>query len=120
MKHRLIYEQGPYRIIEIPDEMSIMDDLKGDSFNPKIVTDIEPDVLKRDELRFERNVENDGVWGYILEKWNPEIGIGWSQVDACFGFVGQYVEKAESYEHYIVEEMKQTILKMAVSSEQSK
>lgn len=103
---RVLFTEGPYRIVEIPDETYRLEDLKGDCFNPEVNTDIDPKDLRRDELKFERRVNDDGVFGYILERWNPEIGHGWEHIDSCFGFIGSYTEGAEDYEHYIVEEFK--------------
>ena len=42
------------------------------------------------------------MYGYVLERWNPEIGEGWEPVDSCFGFVGRY---SLENDHYIVEEL---------------
>ena len=103
---RTIYSQGLYRIIEVPDEFATLDDLMGDSYNPDVNTDICPIALASDKKKFIRQVEDDGVFGYVLEKWNPEVDIGWETVDSCWGFVGQYQEGAENYEHYIVNELK--------------
>lgn len=44
-----------------------------------------------------------------VEKWNPEIGIGWEHVDSCWGFVGEYRQGVETYDHYIVDELKRQI-----------
>lgn len=111
MKPRLIFktDDSVYRILEYLDETATLDDLKGDCYNPKYVTDIEPELLRRDELKFERRVENEGAFGYVLEKWNAKPGIGYESLDSCWSFVGQYVPDAEGYDHYIISEMKQTI-----------
>lgn len=106
MKTRLIYQAGIYRIMELQDEFYEMDDLKGDSYNPKVNNDIDPEKLKAEEKAFEKQVYENGVYGYVLEFWNPEIGIGWEHVDSCYGFVGQYDPKEEKFNHYIIEEMK--------------
>ncbi len=105
MKTRIIYQKDNFRIVEVPDEVSTFADLCGDSFSPKDNPSIEPEILKRDEQKFTRKVENEGIFGYILERWNPEIGEGWEDVSSFFGFVGAYQEGAESYEHYIIKEL---------------
>lgn len=109
MKHRLIHIEGPFRIIEVIDECTLLEDLKGDCYNPEVNPDIDADVLKRDERKFERHVDEFGVFGYVLEQWNPEIDKGWQHVDSCFGFVGQYQDGAEDYDHYIIDELKRQI-----------
>ena len=106
---RIIFEKDAYRIIEVPDEYADMGDLKGDTYNPSVNDDIPIDELKRQEKDFESLVNNEGVYGYALEKWNPDVGIGWEHVDSCFGFVGQYSESEDIFNHYIVGELKDQI-----------
>jgi len=103
------------RILEVSAETFSMDDLKGDCFSPEANPDIDAEVLKRDEIKFERLVENEGVYGYVLEKWNPEPGSGYEDVTACWGFVGQYAEGDETFEHYIVAEFKTLIAESEAS-----
>jgi hypothetical protein len=100
-----IYQKGLYRILEVLDEYATLKDLKGDCFDPEVNDDIHPNVLQRDEAAFEQEVEQEGVYGYILEVWNASVGMGWEQVDSCWGFVGRY----EDYKHYIVDEFKDAI-----------
>lgn len=97
---RTIYSKKEYRIVELEDFLVDIEFLKGDCFRPEINPDIELDELIEQERAFERKIESDGVFGYALERWNPEIGIGWEHVDSCFGFVGRH----ETEEHYIVQE----------------
>jgi hypothetical protein len=111
MKHRLIYQKNNYRIIEVVDLDATFKDLAGDSFNPEYIKDIDPKQLEIDAKKFRQQIDDDGIFGYILQEWNPEVDQGWERRDSCFGFVGQYNEYAENYDHYIVKEMKQTILK---------
>jgi hypothetical protein len=114
MKHRLIFEttDKKYRIIELFDEAYNLENLKGDCFNPEVNTDIDAELLAKDERRFEQRVHNEGVFGYVLEKWNPEAGKGYEHIDSCWGFVGQYEAGAEDYEHYIVKELIQLTLEV--------
>ena len=93
-----------YRIVEVPDYESNFDDLCGDTFNPFVNTDIDPSILFTEQERFKRSVETDGVFGYILEKWNPSPNIGWEHVNSCFGFVGSYNLGSVENNHYIVAE----------------
>jgi hypothetical protein len=108
--HVLFVKQN-FRIVEVSDELQNIDDLKGDTYNPQANPDIDPAILAKQEQRFESVVYIEGVYGYILEKWNPEVGIGWEHVDSCFGFVGRYSATRKDFDHYIVGEMKQTIKK---------
>ncbi len=82
---RVIYEAGPYRIIEIQGNDFHIEDLKGDTYNPKWNTDISPETLRREELEFEEEVEREGVFGYELQHWNSAVGVGWEHVDSCWG-----------------------------------
>lgn len=110
MEHRIIFEQNNYRIIEIVDEHFDWDNLKGDTYNCKVNSDISEQQLKEEEKQFEDLVNREGVFGYILQKWNTAIDTGWEHVDSCYGFVGQYSESEEIFKHYIVDEMKNTII----------
>lgn len=107
-----IYTQGIFRIVEISDDMYNIEDLKEDVYKPEVNKEILPEVLKRQERNFERLVQRVGVFGYALEKWNPEVGKGWETIDSCWGFVGKYSKDLTDYNHYIVDEMKQTITKL--------
>lgn len=101
---KTIYRKGNYRIIEVIDDYFDIEHLKGDSFNPEINKDIDSEILKKQELDFERKAELEGIYGYELQLWNPEIDCGWEFVDSCWGFVGQYDETNNP--HYIVDELK--------------
>lgn len=98
---KIVFESGVYRILEILDEFANIDDLKGDCYNPEVNSDISPELLEEQEREFEQKCYDEGVFGYILEKWNPEVGQGWEHVDSCFGFIGNY----ENEGHYIVDEL---------------
>lgn len=106
---RVIHEQGNFRIVEIIESHADLDDLKGQSFDPSVNPEIPTEQLKQEEREFEDLVSREGVFGYVLERWNPEVGAGWEHVDSCFGFVGQYSEHEEIFNHYIVSEFKQQI-----------
>jgi hypothetical protein len=106
--NRIIYQKGNYRVVELQDTIYFVDDLKGDT-NPKYVDHITPKELKEEELAFERFVEQNGVYGYSLERWNSEIDKGWEHIDSCWGFIGQYNENDDQFNHYIVEELKTQI-----------
>lgn len=109
MKPRIIYQKHNFRIIERLEECYDMENLKGDCFNPKVITEIDAAELKRQEIKFEKEVYENGVYGYELQVWNSEIDTGWTFIDSCYGFVGSYDSKSESYNHYIVDELKSQI-----------
>lgn len=109
MKHRIIYQKDNFRIIELLDKYYDMENLKGDSYNPKYITEIDVAELKRQEIKFENEVYNNGVYGYELQAWNSEIDQGWTFIDSCWGFVGSYDSKSEKYNHYIIDELKSQI-----------
>lgn len=103
---KTIYSKGQYRIVEMIDEMYTIVGLSGDSFNPEANPEVSPSLLIKEEQAFISLVNNVGIFGYALEKWNPEIGKGWEQIDNCFGFVGPY---GTDNQHYIVDEFINTI-----------
>lgn len=105
-------ENSAYRIVEKFDEDMRMDFLKGDTFNPALNPDIDPKQLAREERAFETKVEEEGTYGYVLEAWNPKVGMGWEHIDSCWGFVGRYVEGDAEHEHYYVQELREQIKKM--------
>jgi len=96
---KVIKQIQNYRITEIPDYIYDMADLKGDCFDPEVNPDRNKIELKIEEEQFENKVYEQGVYGYALEIWNPEIDQGWQHIDSCFGFVGTY----EDEKHYIVD-----------------
>lgn len=103
--NKIIKEIGNYRLVERMDHVMELENLKGECFSPKANPDVSPEELKRDELVFEERVNDLGVYGYTLERWNPAVGVGWEVVDSCWGFVGSYSPNIEEFTHYIVEEL---------------
>lgn len=103
---RVLFKKGPYRVVEVMDEVYRLRDLKGDCFDPKVNSDLDADELRRQELAFEKKIDNEGVFGYVLECWDPRVGAGWETLDSCWGFVGAY---SETNKHYIVDELKAQI-----------
>lgn len=111
MKTRTIFESTckTFRIIEVNDSSWNLDDLKGDVFNPIHNPSVDPKELKRLEKQFESQIDDLGVFGYVLERWDQRPGQGYIEVDSCYGFVGMYLPEIEFQDHYIIDEMKQTI-----------
>ena len=78
-----------YRILCERDDDYDIEDLKGDSYDPIVNSDIDPEKLRREEIAFEQAVKRYGVYFLVLEVWNPAIGKGWELVDSCGGVVGK-------------------------------
>lgn len=107
---RTIFEHGGFRIIEHQDTHFDFEDLCGDNYNPKHHPDIEPEILASQLSEFTDLVNSEGVFGYVLERWNPEIDAGWEEIDSCWGFIGSYDPAPNNgFDHYIVDEMKSII-----------
>lgn len=103
---RVIEEIGDYRIIEETDFTWCFENLEGDTYSPDCHPDIPADQLQREQSEFRDLVGREGVYGYVLERWNPEVGKGWEHVDSCWGFVGQYIPHEDMFNHYIVDELR--------------
>lgn len=91
---RIVHEQGAFRIVEHDDSDFDIENIIGDGTTDAERSDL-IDLINR-----------EGVFGYVLEKWNDQVGIGWEHIDSCWGFVGAYTPNEEMFNHYIVEEMK--------------
>lgn len=105
-----ISDDKQYRILEVVDHDSTLSDLKGDCFDSHFNPDVDVKKLRQEELEFESLCSEEGVFGYILEKWNPSAGVGWEHIDSIFGFVGRYRKGDPEFEHYIVHEYVHNIL----------
>ena len=81
---KVLFKKDNYRIIEIFDDNYDEYNFNSQEYNLAI---------------------SKGVWGYELQKWNPEVDKGWEHVDSCYGFIGNFKEE----NHYIVDEFKQQI-----------
>lgn len=103
--YKTIYEGNGHRITEHLDNDYDFENLIGDSYDPKHNPDISPDILAEQLKDFTDLVNREGVYGYVLEKWNPAIGEGWTTVDSCWGFVGAYLKGDPTFEHCIVDDM---------------
>ena len=99
---KILYKTDTYRVIEELDACHDMRELKGDTYTPQYNQHIDISQLLQEEKAFERMVQEEGVYGYKLERWNPEIDCGWEVVDGCYGFIGRY---SIDHDHYIVEEL---------------
>lgn len=109
--NRLIFESndGRFRITEHVDQNADFEDLCGDTYNPDCHPEIPREQILKELADFTDLVNREGVYGYVLERWNPEPGKGWEHVDSCWGFVGQYSESEDVFNHDIVDELKSQI-----------
>jgi hypothetical protein len=96
----VVRQCGELRVIEVADTDYSLADLKGDVYNRSVNPEIPEKVMAKEEREFERQVETEGVYGYVLQRWEPAIDCGWITIDSCYGFVGCYEDQA----HYIVDE----------------
>ncbi len=112
MSKKVIYKNDRFRIVQIEDHNYRLSDILGDCFCPVTNPDIDPKKLVEEKSKFLSLVESAGVFGFELEVWNPGIDQGWIHLDSCWGFVGEYDEKQDQFNHYIVTEMKFKIEKL--------
>ncbi len=104
METVVIYEQDNYRITREVSEGHTIEDLAGDSYEG------DEQGLKD----FIDYVNQEGVFGFSLERWNPSINAGWEHIDSCYGFVGQ--TESDGSDHYIVAELKSQIVKEPINA----
>lgn len=91
---------GEYRVVEVADTNYSLEDLKGDVYDRDVNPEIPEEEMARQEAAFEAEVEREGVFGYVLQRWEPAVGVGWVTEESCYGFVGCF----EDHAHDIVEE----------------
>lgn len=84
----IIFQKDRYRIIRVP-------------------TFYDERTLEKEKKEYNQKINQEGVWGYVLQVWNPEIDKGWTNLDSCWGFVGwdsgeDIIEEFKEYiDHYI-------------------
>lgn len=91
--------EGRVRIRFDVDEYAQYEDLAGDCYNVEINADSVPGgerTILAQEKDFKRQIERDGVWGFIVERKCPCCG-NWEHVDSCWGFVGRPEDFADEY-----------------------
>jgi len=78
--------KGLVRLKVVPDDAYEIDDLAGDTFNPKANPNIPPARLERERKAFAESVDRNGVWGIVGEYFDGEQ---WQHGDSVWGFVGE-------------------------------
>lgn len=86
-------DDGLVRIVCHPDESSSLEDLEGDTFNPRVNPEIKPEILAREREEFAARLERDGVWGLVAEYWN---GAEWVHTDSIWGLVGTDLDHVDT------------------------
>lgn len=79
--------ESKVRLRIVPDDLSDIDDLAGDVFDPEVNSDIPRDRLEHQREEFIDRVNRDGVWGIVGEFYD-ETKYRWEHADSCWGFVG--------------------------------
>ncbi len=105
---RVIYSSDDirYRIVEYDDTNPDIMMLKGDCYRPECNPDIPEDRLLQEEQLFETKISQEGVYGYALEVWDSTPGVGYTELDSCWGFIGVYYPSIPENNHYIINELK--------------
>lgn len=84
------------RLIKIQDTRNYyaidLDFILGDTFNPKVNPEIPPEKLKAEEEAYIKKIHDEGIWGYQIQRWYPEVDKGWIEIDSIWGFVGNDFE----------------------------
>ncbi len=85
---QIIWQKADYRIKLMDDSWNILDYLNSDDFNYQYTHEANPETssavlieLKREHID---RITNTGLYGIVLEKWNPEVDKGWEQVDSIW------------------------------------
>ena len=80
-KFHQLRRDGLARIDKVEDEFTTFEDISGDSYNPEVNNNIEPALLKSQEIAALRRFNKQGAFGYILSVEDKELSSIW-------GFVG--------------------------------
>jgi len=92
---------GCVRLLVVPDAtVRDLDDVYGDTFNPKANPDIQPSRMARDRKEAEETLERHGVVGLVgqyatndeADEDDPDDSPNWTTADSCWGFVGNDAE----------------------------
>ena len=65
-----------------------LDELFGDTYNPKVNSDIDPERLARERREEVERVNSEGVWG-IVGQYRCPCCKTWINADSIWGFVGE-------------------------------
>lgn len=86
----LLSLDGRVRVRFEPDEWVEYDNLAGDCFNPQHMGKLSGGLrtLRAQEKAFKARLEDEGVWGFIVERRCPQCN-EWQGLDSCWGFDGE-------------------------------
>lgn len=76
---------GDVRLRIVADCDVDVDNLFGDTYNPKVNDDIPASRLERERKEEIARVDRDGVWGVQAQYFD---GKRWETSDSCYGFIG--------------------------------
>lgn len=85
---QIIWQKADYRIKLMDGSMMILDYISSDDFNYQYTHEANPDTPPDELIKLKRahvkQLIDTGLYGVILEKWNPEIDKGWEHVDGIW------------------------------------
>lgn len=85
---QVIWRKADHRIKLIDDSWNILDYLNSDDFNYQYTHEANPETSSATLIELKREhidrITNTGLYGIVLEKWNPEVDKGWEQVDSIW------------------------------------
>jgi len=94
------WDSGQVGFIYITKEKAI-EEYGGKTFTKKLKERV-AGYLENEVATYDQYLTGD-VYGFVIEKWNPEPGCGWETEDSCFGFFGSDFEE-NGMKDYIPEE----------------
>lgn len=81
------YEGDRVKLFPMEDMYADINDLMGDSYDPKVNPEINPRKLEEQKNEFIERVNRDGVWGLVSQYKCPTCQ-EWIDADSCWGFIG--------------------------------
>ena len=85
---QVIWRKADHRIKLIDDSWNILDYLNSDYFNYQYTHEANPETSSAALIELKREhidrITDTGLYGVVLEKWNPEVDKGWEQVDSIW------------------------------------
>lgn len=90
---------GRARLIKQLDDVFSFEDIMGDTYDVDVNADIPGGArrLKAEEKRERQRANDEGVWGIIAQVLDGDT---WTDLDSCWGFVGDDVEEPYPCDEY--------------------